>query len=371
MKQVGILTFQDGFNRGACDFYPLIKWRKELRREKIQINFFRSHKNKKLLQQDIVGIDHRYYRELTVLRNIYPDKEFMIETIQKLKSKSIRVLLFDNGDAGGGRQWDMIQHVDVLVKKQLFRKREDYTKNNGVYSFIPFAREYNLSESKAQKNIDYKKEYVPCPPDQLHKIKLGWNIGMKDYRYFPLSYFYPVGTSRMLNQIYSQLSFKEPDEERPIDSSFRGKINSKSENYSYQRNKVIELFTDKKYSNLITGDTVSKRKYLSELKRSKTCVSPYGWGEVCYRDFETIICGALMIKPDMDHLETWPDIYKKNETYVPLKWDMSDLETKLNDVINHYEQYLQCVHCAQKIYKNAINDPDRFIDHLVDTFDIN
>lgn len=366
MKKIGILTFQDGFKRGACDFYPLIKWRKELKKNKINVSFFRSHKNKKLFVQDIVGIDHRYYRELTVLRNTYPDKEFIIDTIQKLKSKSVKVLLFDNGDAGGGRQWELIEHVDILVKKQLFRKREDYTKNNGVYSFAPFAREYNLSESKAQKNIDYKKEYTPCPPDQLHKIKLGWNIGMKDYRYFPLSYFYPVGTSRLLNHMYPQPTFEEPGEDRPIGASFRGKVNRKSENYSYQRNKVIELFTDEKYPNLVTGDTVSKRKYLAELKRSKTCVSPYGWGEVCYRDFEAIICGALMIKPDMDHLETWPDIYKKNETYVPLNWDMSDLETKLTYVVENYKSFLPMVKKSQKIYREAITDSEGFVSHFKD-----
>ena len=31
-------------------------------------------------------------------------------------------------------------------------------------------------------------------------------------------------------------------------------------------------------------------------------LSPFGWGEICYRDFEAALNGMLLIKPDMNTL---------------------------------------------------------------------
>lgn len=364
MIRFGILTFQDGFRRGPCDFYPLIRWRKEFNEAGITFNFFRSHENKKLLTQDIVAIDHRYVRELTVLKNIFPDKQFVIEFIEKLKSKNIQVILFDNGDAAGGRQWELIDYVDKIVKKQVFVDKKKYTENEGVYSYMPFAKEYDLSEKQNRSNEKKKSEYIPCPKNQLHKIRLGWNIGMKDYRPFPFSKFYPIGTSRLLNRLYPLPSFKNNEGDRPIDSTFRGKVKPETGVYSYQRNKVIELFKKEKYPELVTGPILPKRKYLDELRNSKTCISPFGWGEVCYRDFEAVLNGALLIKPDMSHLETFPNIYKRNETYVPLRWDMTDLEETLNKVLDNYENYVPIIKNSRREYEEVLSDSDRFISHF-------
>jgi hypothetical protein len=54
-------------------------------------------------------------------------------------------------------------------------------------------------------------------------------------------------------------------------------------------------------------------------------LSPFGWGEVCFRDFEAILHGAALAKPSMDHVETWPDVYRPGETFVALRWDAKDL----------------------------------------------
>ena len=35
--------------------------------------------------------------------------------------------------------------------------------------------------------------------------------------------------------------------------------------------------------------------------------------------------GAVLVKPDMSHLETLPDLYRPGETYLPVRWDFSDL----------------------------------------------
>jgi len=361
MINVAVLTFQNGFKRGATDFYPLIKWDKLLRKEGIKVQFFSSHDNKKIIFQDVVLMDYRYYRTLTIHEDTYPNKKFIIEFIHLLKKKNTKVILFDSGDGAGGRQWDLIEHVDILLKKQLLKDRQEYTLNKGAYSYMVFLSEYNLSKKAESDYKKYKEKYTPCPEDQLHKIKLGWNIGMIDYRTFPLSRYYPMGTSRLLNSIYQIPKFDKNLEDRAIDSTFRGELRTDKESYNYQRNKVIQLFRKEKYPNYVTGDIISKKAYLKELKNSKTCVSPFGWGEVCFRDFEAIINGCLLIKPDMDHLETWPDLYRKNETYVSLKWDMSDLEQTLNEVVTHFDDYKPLIKNAQYLYKETISDGEGFV----------
>lgn len=69
-----------------------------------------------------------------------------------------------------------------------------------------------------------------------------------------------------------------------------------------------------------------------QMQRSKLCFSPFGYGEVSWRDYEAVLFGTLLIKPDMSHIASDPDIYEAHETYVPIAWDLSDLEEK----IEHY-----------------------------------
>ncbi len=277
--EIGILTFQNGYHRGATDFYPLIKWNRLLKREGYSIRFFSSHLDKKIYSSDAVIIDYRYYRMLTIHEKKYPDNTFIKEFMEDLKQHGIKVILFDTGDGAGGRQWDLINHVDIFWKKQVLKDRHEYTLNKGRNSYMVFLPEYELSKHVANENLSYRSEYTPCPEDQLHKIRIAWNIGMVDYRTFPLSNFYPVGTSRLLNSIYKLPLFNDNLDNKPIDSVFRGKIKKDKESYAYQRNKIIELFAKDKYPGVVTGGIISKKKYLEEMRESKTCVSPFGWGK--------------------------------------------------------------------------------------------
>ena len=73
-------------------------------------------------------------------------------------------------------------------------------------------------------------------------------------------------------------------------------------------------------------DWVDSRLYTSEMETSRLCFSPFGYGELCWRDSEAIAAGAVLIKPDMSHLDTLPDRFEPGVTYMPVKWDFSDLE---------------------------------------------
>lgn len=66
--------------------------------------------------------------------------------------------------------------------------------------------------------------------------------------------------------------------------------------------------------------------FMAELEHSQLCFSPFGFGELCWRDIEAILAGAVLVKPDMAHLECFCDLYRPGETYVPVRWDLADLD---------------------------------------------
>src|SRR5690606_31733309 len=77
------------------------------------------------------------------------------------------------------------------------------------------------------------------------------------------------------------------------------------------------------------GPSIPTRRYRQELANTRICVSPFGYGEVCYRDFEAVAAGCVLAKPDMSHVRTEPDIYIPHETYIPFRLDLSDLHEAL------------------------------------------
>ena len=72
----------------------------------------------------------------------------------------------------------------------------------------------------------------------------------------------------------------------------------------------------------------------------------------------------------MSHILTYPDIFKNDETYVPIKWDMSDFEKKLLHVLENYEYYKKYVFEAQKIFKDSITNYGNFLHRFKEALDI-
>lgn len=65
--------------------------------------------------------------------------------------------------------------------------------------------------------------------------------------------------------------------------------------------------------------------YRQSLIESRAVLSPFGWGEACYRDYEAWILGCVLIKPECDYVLGWPDMYRANETYLPCRFDLANV----------------------------------------------
>ena len=48
----------------------------------------------------------------------------------------------------------------------------------------------------------------------------------------------------------------------------------------------------------------------------------------------------------MDHLETWPNIYEKYKTYIPISWEIEDWETQIHNIGRAYYAF----YCDEKNY---------------------
>lgn len=61
------------------------------------------------------------------------------------------------------------------------------------------------------------------------------------------------------------------------------------------------------------GRPLSREEYWDSLRKSVFCVSPWGLGEPCWRDFEGVMCGCVVIKPDTRHIRTQPEGFYARE----------------------------------------------------------
>ena len=137
-------------------------------------------------------------------------------------------------------------------------------------------------------------------------------------------------------------------------------LNFPRETISYQRKKLAELVGPQ--------TRVSRRQYYREMKQSRVVVSPFGWGEINTRDFEAFIYGNLLVKPSMDHLETFPNFFQPNQTYLPYRWDLSDMEEVIFAANDDYTSLREIAIEAQRRYiSDTMSDQGRqkFVEHFL------
>lgn len=116
------------------------------------------------------------------------------------------------------------------------------------------------------------------------------------------------------------------------------------------------------------GRPLRPAEYLSTMFSSKTVVSPWGWGEACHRDYEAWLLGAVLIKPTMEHVATWPDIYRPNETYIPCRMDFSDLPEIVARVAAEWPDWRQRRETARELALEAGN-PKRVARRIAGTLE--
>lgn len=226
---------------------------------------------------------------------------------EPLRGHQTRALVFDGDDDICVLWPEVLELCDAYIKKHIYADRGRYGRRKVGKS--------NLTDlAHRVYGVDFSQDIIPASggiaPDQAAKIVLGWNIALDD-KIFDLSRDLRLPATR--HHLY--------------DLSCRASVPETFWTHGHRNAAVQAMAALKdKYRVHAPTDRVPQQQYLDEMLHSRIVVSPFGYGELCWRDFEAILCGALLVKPDTSHLRTVPDLMVPAETYLPVAWDFSDLE---------------------------------------------
>lgn len=326
-----IYLISDGINfTSEQQFYPFYFYGDEIR-SKYNIIFRYLHlaRIESITAEVLDGADAIFYK----LSYLTPYEKVKTISEQLRRSAKDKPLVYFDGDDDSNILWpDIIQFVDLYVKKHMFNDPLDYQTGfvgkNNLTDYV--AKTYGISFSE---NVFPKTDRVP--EQYLSKVSLAYNIALD---------------KKILN-LFARTKDSWANFDRSKDIVCRATTDSWHK-YLRQLSEPLDPLVEK-YNVLVPTELVSQEEYDSEMANSKICISPFGYGEICWRDFESVLWGCLMIKQEMGHIKTVPNIYIPYETYVPVKWDFSDLAEKC-------EYYLENSEERTRIVNNAYSTLSKF-----------
>jgi hypothetical protein len=238
--------------------------------------------------------------------------ESVMETIRSLRSQPVqpRIVYLDTFDPTSSPHFGVLPLVDRYLKTKALRDSSNYC--------APWQGGHVLSDHAARVlKCDLEGWYFGSAVDPAHvnKIVPCWNFGIAHHFERLLRPAELLGREWASRSIDVNRRISLPHGDDPSDTWYG----------TYRRASQEALDPLASRVRCTQTDRVHRRKYLWEMVRSKIVFSPFGWGEVCFRDYEAVACGCLLVKPSMEHVATSPDIFVPGETYVPVKWDFSDL----------------------------------------------
>ena len=287
---------------------------------------------------------------------IYNNEPELAQLLTIAKVQSNKIVWFDTSDSCGSCQFQVLPFVDKYLKKQLYKDFSLYQRK--VWGNRIFFEYYHNAFGATDEKISTEHQCL-LKDEYAYKIALSWNVGLGDY----LSpRFYKIFDSKRFHFLHS---FVKPSENRSIDLHFRG--SQQGTVVGFQRRLVMNQFQI--FSGIKTPNEkadANHKQYLCELKDSKSVVSPFGWGEICLRDFEAFVYGCILIKPDMSHVDTFPQYYIPYQTYIPMSWDVSDLSTIALKIHNEYDDLSSIANKAQQLYRRSLSKQgqDDFAQHI-------
>jgi len=322
--------------------YPLLVNKGKLRELNIFIRYFEKIENS-IFDSDVILLDSKFFTKL------WSNREYVLALLQKIKEKCYRVIWLDSTASTGTTHFQVLPYVDKYWKKQMLKDMSFYElKYYGARIFTDYYKnKFNLKDENVQMVEPLRKEYID-------KLCVSWNIGLGPHstniKISNIIRMVPWFLKERLKYTYKPKFWTLPNNRKPI--SFRGSSKYSNKINAFQRIKTIE----KLKLRVIETEPISHKEYLKELRSSLIAVSPFGYGEICYRDFEIILAGALLFKPSMEHLRTYPDIYVKNKTYVPFEWDFSDFDEKLESLLDDRNLIHRITHEAYEKYKQCTSN---------------
>ena len=341
---INILT--EGFRstNGIGFLYPILFNKKRLKENfNMEVNIY-TKRSKKLFECNVLICDSKFYK------SYWKDqKQKIFQDFIEYKKNIDKVYFYDSGDSSGFLLAEILPYVDKYIKSFVYKDKTLYMKDfyGGRIWTDFYHKKFNIKDETELKNQIVKDKTL------LNKIEVGYNQSLVNYSIngrFIFGNWKNEFFRKILKLKYTdENDFIKPSLKRKIDVSCRMGVHYNRKSVSFQRIKMKELL--KKY---LQTNKLNRKSYFEEISNSKAVISPFGWGELnSPRDYEVALNGALLIKPEISHLDTWPNYFTK-ENIVTFKWDFSDLYDVIENVINNYDKYLQKAINYQNMYKYYI-----------------
>jgi hypothetical protein len=363
-KKIHILINEEARRLGL--YYGFWNWfflfKKDLQSINIEVDFFSS------INQRFFEADHLFLNSRSLPQfNDHVD----INYLKKISLKNKNLYWFDMRDSAGTTQFEVLPYVKKYIKKQFYKDKQIYLNPilGGRLYTDHYIKKYKIKDFKDYKQDLLNFKYIP-------KLTLGWNIGVAfffDYiKFSRIEYLIEYLSFRYFNQrkYKMRLPFYQEwtEDEKKIDLISLMNHNFYRNSVGFQRLKLKEILKKTNYSNKIVEGRFSKKKYYQLLRNSKISVGAYGWGEVCYREFEAITCGAAFMTADMSNIETWPNIYHEGETYLPYDFDFKNLNENIEILLRNSSLRKKLVKNSRKILKDChlLDGKNYFINKILE-----
>jgi len=321
----------------------------------VNYNFFRLNN----LDGDIIIIVRKYHNLSVKINEIA--KEILF-----LKNNFSKVVYFDDSASPTTIRFDIFKYVDQYWKRAVLKEKSLYSKK--FYGGRLFSDYYH-------KNFGINDEtpiYSQISEEKImSKLKIAWNIGIGAYpvhsnslrnkyypfirrtstalsifpHIFPREYIIQNYIDEMLCQLRKEVIFQNKE----MKFSARFDATPYSNSVGYQRRILDEKI---KNNSIFNKGFIQKWDFIKETHSIYSIISPFGWGEVCYRDFEAALGGAFLVKPNMEHIDTWPNIYA-NGLYFSLDWDLQNFN-EIEGIFDNYDGVTHAVNTSRDLYQRSL-----------------
>ncbi len=323
---------------------------------------------------DIIILVRRFH-QLDIRNN--KNIEHMIKYIKNIKKRFSKVIYFDDSAAVSHILFFLVPLIDSYWVRGLLKNSNLYSES--FYGGRTYSQYYNQ-----KYNIEDESIYLsPLNKDKFPtNIKIAWNIGIGCYPTYKksllniyyneikkiscfLSMMPSIKPLSFLINKYIKEMIKTLSEEVSLSKKTK-LVSARFSSGSYYNSIAFhrELVLDKIQKNqLFLKGKISRWNFIQESSHIYGILSPFGWGEICYRDFEATLGGNLLLKPSMDHIETWPNIYRE-DCYFKLDWDFSNLE-KISDIFSNENKVFDRIMKSRLIYLEAIKNSEERLENLI------
>ena len=262
--------------------------------------------------------------------------------LERLHEIDGRYMLYDGSDSPsilGSYEVFENSNAERLIKNQMYAK--------DVYSIpSPLGKEWwNMYAGREDKISHDVKRY-----DDI--VLSGYNLGYYHPHYLQFA-------NHEVKKEHDVFAVYQADHKENYDFGIRNDLY-----YNRHRKRSLDELDklDGTY-NIVFGRLLPE-DYNIALSKSKCAVSPFGMGEICFRDFETWNMGCILIKPFMDNVITYPNPYIDRDTYFACNNNWDDLNDIIDVVLSLNNNEVKDIN--SNVRKTIIDmySPQNFVTHF-------